>query len=70
MVLIRQETYFSGNESARVMFPISSIIELEKGIETSNSATKWKGDIEFNLIPQSEGGVGFNSRPKLQEGVI
>ena len=51
------------------MLLISSRIELEKGVETSNSATKLEGDIDFNLIPESEGGVGFNFIPIFQEGV-
>ena len=58
---------FSGHYSARVMLTISSIIESERGIETLNSATKCRGDIYFNLIPESEGGVGFNFSPKFQE---
>ena len=39
-ISIKQETYFSGHDSARGVLLISSRIELEKGIETSNSATK------------------------------
>ena len=48
------------------MFPISLRIELEKGVEASNSATNWKGYIYFNLIPKSEGGVGFNISQKIE----
>ena len=51
------------------MLPIASRIKLEKGIDTSNSATEWKGDIEFNLSPESEGDIGFNFSPKFQEGI-
>ena len=50
-------------------FPSPQESNLEKGVETSNSATKWKGNIDFNLRPESEWDAEFNFRPKIKDGV-
>ena len=65
---LSKKKYFSGHDSARDMLPIYSITESEKGIETSISATKWKGGIDFNLIPKAGGGVVFNFSPEFSIG--
>ena len=52
------------------MLLVSSVMELEKGVETSNSATKCRGGIDFNLRPESGGDIGFNFSPYFKGGVI